>query len=94
MKRILVNRAAVVENARSETADLPIYTVIEGEEIRYGTSVAIMGPSVLCYNPKGDPGLGRRVWIETSAPVVIQGGPSDQKGLDRFNDCCDDELQT
>jgi hypothetical protein len=74
MKRILVNRSAIEHNAEVGFAALPVYTVIEGEEIRYGNSLVLMGPSVMKYDPNGSPEMGRRVWIETLADVITHGG--------------------
>jgi len=77
MKSIIhVNQHVIRRNAKNGTAE-PVFTVKQGRKNTYAHSVDIQGPSKLVYSPDKPLSCGAKVWIETTAPVVL-----DTQGID------------
>lgn len=77
MKTIIhVNRQLIAYN-RLTGAELPVYTIKRGKQTTYGFGVEIKGPSQM-VDPRHTAPLpcGARAWIETEAPVIIEGAMS------------------
>lgn len=72
MKSLIhVNQHHIRDNTKG--AGKPVFTVKQGKENFYATSVEILGPSKLVYSPDKPLGCGARVWIETDSEVTLQG---------------------
>jgi hypothetical protein len=71
MKTIIhVNQHVIRANAKSGAND-PVLTVKTRKSNQYAHSVEIQGPSRLVYSPDKPLSCGAKVWVETTAPVVI-----------------------
>lgn len=70
LTRIHVNQHVIRSNKRTGAAE-PCITVKSGDSNRYCTSVQILGPSRVVYSPCRPLSCGARVWIETTAEVVL-----------------------
>ena len=71
MKSIIhVNQHIIKRNAKNGTHE-PVLTVKQGRKNTYAHSVEILGPSRVVYSPDKPLNCGARVWIETTAPVVL-----------------------
>lgn len=72
MKSIIhVNQHHIKENVKG--GNKPVFTVKQGKENFYATSVEIKGPCTLVYSPDKPLSCGARVWIETLEEVVLTG---------------------
>ena len=71
MKRIHVNMHKVRANKKHGTNE-PVLTIKEGKTNTYCHEVDILGPSKLVYRPNKPLSCGARVWIETTASVMIK----------------------
>lgn len=69
IKRIHVNQHHIRANAKG--ADLPVFTVKTYKDNIKGDEVHISGPSSVVYRPDKPLACGAKVWIETTAPVVV-----------------------
>jgi hypothetical protein len=79
---IHVNGALIRYNAVTGS-ELPTYTVKRGGTTTYGFGVEIKGPSKLVdTRTSGQLSCGARAWIETDAPVVIEGAMSWRKVME------------
>jgi len=77
MKSIIhVNQHIIKRNAKNGTHE-PVLTVKQGRKNTYAHSVEILGPSRVVYSPDKPLNCGARVWIETTAEVVL-----DTQGVD------------
>lgn len=75
IKRIHVNRQRIAQNLKHGRAD-PVLTVKVGKENHYGHDVQIDGPSRLVNAEmcgRKPLSCGARVYIETRAPVKVDG---------------------
>lgn len=72
LKRIHVNQHRIKANQKGDKTE-PVLTVKTYRENRYGNEVEIQGPSRLVYRPDNPLSCGARVWIETTADVVVDG---------------------
>ena len=75
MTRIHVNMQTINRNRNYGRRD-PILSVVDGDSVQMGHSVAIDGPSRVIYDPEGwhmpDQTRPVTVWIETSSPVTVE----------------------
>jgi hypothetical protein len=77
MKSIIhVNQHIIKRNAKNGTQE-PVLTVKQGRKNTYAHSVEILGPSRLVYSPDKPLSCGARVWIETTAPVLLDTAGTD-----------------
>jgi hypothetical protein len=67
---IHVNQHVVKANAKNGENN-PVLTVKNYKSNAYGHSVTINGPSKVVYSPDKPLSCGARVWIETTAEVLI-----------------------
>jgi hypothetical protein len=74
--RIHINQHVIRANKKHDRQDPPI-TVKHGRKNTYCSSVEIHGPSKVVYSPCKPLSCGARLWIETTAPVVVDGAPLD-----------------
>lgn len=74
LKRIHVNQARIRSNAKNGTADAVII-VRTSRGVVYGSQVEILGPSKLVYSPHKPLSCGARLWLETTAEVLVDGKP-------------------
>jgi len=70
---IHVNQHKIRANTKTGCRE-PVLTVKQSGSNRYAASVQINGPSTLVYRPDKPLSCGARVWIETYAEVLIDGG--------------------
>jgi len=71
-KRIHINQHVIRANKKNGTND-PCITVKTSKQNIYAHRVEIDGPSSVVYSPDKPLSCGARVWIETDAPVTLQG---------------------
>ena len=71
MKSIIhVNNHVIKRNAKTGERE-PTLTVKQGRTNTYAHSVEILGPSRVVYSPDKPLNCGAKVWIETTAEVVL-----------------------
>ena len=71
MKSIIhVNNHVIKRNAKTGERE-PTLTVKQGRNNTYAHSVEILGPSRVVYSPDKPLNCGAKVWIETTAEVVL-----------------------
>jgi hypothetical protein len=73
LKRIHVNQHVIRANQRKGTEFPPITVKTYRQNIK-AHEVAIDGPSRLVYSPERPLACGARLWIETTASIVIRNG--------------------
>lgn len=71
IKRIHVNQHHIKANAKGADPALPTLTVKTSKYNFKGDDVAIKGPSRVIYSPDKPLPCGAKVWIETTARVVV-----------------------
>ncbi len=69
--RIHVNQHNIKRN-RKEGTNLPVLTVKDYTQNRYGHRVEIKGPSYVVYQPCDPLSCGAQVWIETHSQVTVK----------------------
>ena len=74
--RIHINQHTIRKN-RNRGENEPVISVKRGRTNTYCYSVEIGGPSTVVYRPDCPLSCGARVWIETTAPVMVDGVPLD-----------------
>ena len=73
MKTIIhVNQHVIKRNSKLGENN-PVLTVKTYNSNTYAHEVEIQGPSRIIYSPDKPLSCGARVWIETTAPVVLKG---------------------
>jgi hypothetical protein len=73
-KRIHVNQHNIRHNASAADDDQkPVITVKTYSRNIRGNEVHIAGKSTVVYSPMKPLSCGAKVWIETTAPVVVDG---------------------
>jgi hypothetical protein len=72
LTRIHVNQHVIRRNKREGRDDPPL-TVKVGRTNTYCRGVELLGPSRVVYSPCRPLSCGARVWIETTAPVLLEG---------------------
>jgi hypothetical protein len=73
LKRVHVNMHAIRRNRMHATNEPPISVKTSRGNIR-GYGVRIEGPSEVIYRPERPLACGARVWIETTASVLVSDG--------------------
>lgn len=72
MKKIIhVNQHNIKHNSKTGE-HLPVITVKTYKSNTYGHSVEIDGPCKIVYSPDKPLSCGAKVWIETTAEVIIE----------------------
>lgn len=71
-KRIHVNGHRIRSN-RTNGETEPVVTVKTYNSNDYGSEVEIKGPSRVVYRPEKPLSCGAELWVETTAPVLIDG---------------------
>jgi hypothetical protein len=71
-KQIHVNQHVIKRNRKNHTQD-PVITIKTYKGNTYSNDVFIDGPSTVVYRPDMPLACGATVWIETKAPVWIDG---------------------
>lgn len=73
MKTIIhVNQHVIKRNSKLGENN-PVLTVKTYNSNTYAHEVEIQGPSRIIYSPDKPLPCGARVWIETTAPVILDG---------------------
>jgi len=73
MKTIIhVNQHVIKRNSKLGENN-PVLTVKTYNSNTYAHTVEIQGPSRIIYSPDKPLSCGARVWIETTAPVILGG---------------------
>ena len=73
MKTIIhVNQHVIKRNSKLGENN-PVLTVKTYNSNTYAHTVEIQGPSRVVYSPNKPLSCGARVWIETTAPVILGG---------------------
>lgn len=72
LKRVHVNQHAIKAN-RQDGGDRPVVTCKTSRSNHYAHRTRIDGPSELVYQPDKPLSCGAVLWIETRAPVVLDG---------------------
>jgi exopolysaccharide biosynthesis predicted pyruvyltransferase EpsI len=73
MKTIIhVNQHVIKRNSKLGENN-PVLTVKTYNNNTYAHTVEIQGPSRIIYSPDKPLSCGARVWIETTAPVILGG---------------------
>jgi hypothetical protein len=79
MKSIIhVNQHIIKRNAKTGERE-PTITVKQGRNNTYAYAVDILGPSKIVYSPDKPLSCGAKVWIETTAVVVLDTQGTDAK---------------
>jgi len=73
LKRIHVNQHKIKANRKGEGPPEPVVTVKSYKANTYGFTVHIDGPSEVIYRPEKPLSCGAVLWVETRAPVIIDG---------------------
>lgn len=72
LKRIHVNQHHIRHNGKGN-APLPVLTVKVRGRTLTGDRCDVLGESVVVYRPDKPLSCGAKVWIETRAPIVLDG---------------------
>jgi hypothetical protein len=80
LKRIHVNQHVIRRNRRQQ-ADEPPLRVKTSRANLPAHEIEIEGPSRLVYSPDRPLSCGARVWIETSAPIIVKRSGADSLAL-------------
>tara|TARA_R100001163_G_C4997320_1_gene147765 strand:+ start:93 stop:311 length:219 start_codon:yes stop_codon:yes gene_type:complete len=71
LKRIHVNQHNVRSNKKNGT-NKPVITVKTSKSNDYAHQVEVLGPSKVIYRPDKPLSCGAKVWIETTAEVILK----------------------
>ena len=71
LKRIHVNQHNVRSNKKNGT-NKPVITVKTSKSNDYAHQVEVLGPSKVIYRPDKPLSCGAKVWIETTADVILK----------------------
>ena len=71
LKRIHVNQHNVRSNKKNGT-NKPVITVKTSKSNDYAHQVEVLGPSKVIYRPDKPLSCGAKVWIETTAEVILR----------------------
>ena len=72
LKRIHVNQHNIRRNGKCDS-HLPVLTVKYRGKTLTGDSVGVLGESRVVYRPDKPLSCGAKVWIETRAPIMLDG---------------------
>mgnify|MGYP003626301077 FL=1 len=70
IKRIHVNQHIIRRNFK-QNENKPVLTIKTSKSNTYGNAVEILGESKVVYSPDKPLSCGAKVWIETTADVII-----------------------
>jgi|TARA_R100001530_G_scaffold79074_1_gene55181 hypothetical protein len=71
LKRIHVNQHNIRSNKKNGT-NKPVITVKTSKSNDYAHHVEVLGPSKVIYRPDKPLSCGAKVWIETTAEVILK----------------------
>jgi hypothetical protein len=71
LKRIHVNQHNIRSNKKHGT-NKPVITVKTSKSNDYAHNVEVLGPSKVIYRPDKPLSCGAKVWIETTAEVILK----------------------
>lgn len=71
-KRIHVNQHNIKANVK-DGGKRPVVSVRTSKGTKWGHQVEIQGPSKVIHSPDDPLGCGARVWVETDAPITVDG---------------------
>ena len=71
LKRIHVNQHNVRSNKKNGT-NKPVITVKTSKSNDYAHQVEVLGPSKVIYRPDKPLSCGAKVWMETTAEVILK----------------------
>ena len=71
LKRIHINQHKIRSNKKNNTNE-PVITVKTSKSNDYAHLVEVLGPSKVIYRPDKPLSCGAKVWIETTAEVVLK----------------------
>ena len=71
LKRIHINQHKIRSNKKNNTNE-PVITVKTSKSNDYAHQVEVLGPSKVIYRPDKPLSCGAKVWIETTAEVVLK----------------------
>ena len=71
LKRIHVNQHNIRSNKKNGT-NKPVITVKTSKSNDYAHQVEVLGPSKVIYRPDKPLSCGAKVWIETTAEVILK----------------------
>lgn len=69
---IHVNQHVIRRNGKTGERQ-PVLTVKQGRKNTYATAAEVLGPCRVVYSPDCPLACGAKVWIETDAPVRLEG---------------------
>lgn len=80
MKRIHVNRNTIASNNKHGRTNPPITVRLHSNaktktprKVLRGSTVEVLGPSTFVYRPETPLSCGAKLWVETTASVIIDG---------------------
>jgi hypothetical protein len=79
LKRIHVNQHVIRHNRKTGENDAPLTVKTSRGNVR-AHRVQIEGPSEIVYSPDKPLACGARVWVETTASVIVDGEPNEVIG--------------
>lgn len=72
LKKVHVNQYKIKSNQKLGARE-PVMTVKTSKKNHLANDVQILGPCQLVYSPDKPLSCGARVWITTTAPVLVDG---------------------
>ena len=76
--RIHVNQHRIRSNHKHGLSE-PVITIKRGGRTITCNRVEVAGPCTVVYSPTKPLSCGARVWIETKAPLIVDGGRDEQE---------------
>ena len=73
IKRITVNRHIIKHNAAFPNDVHPPFSIQTSDGMTGAMQIDILGRSTLYYQPEHPLKCGAKVWIETNAPLILNG---------------------
>ena len=70
-KKIHINQHKIRSNKKNNTNE-PVITVKTSKSNDYAHQVEVLGPSKVIYRPDKPLSCGAKVWIETTAEVILK----------------------
>lgn len=75
--RIHVNQHRIRSNKKHGLTE-PVISIKRGGRTITCNRVEVAGPCTVVYSPDKPLPCGARVWIETTAPLIVEGGRDEQ----------------
>jgi len=72
MTRIHIRRDLIAKDKKTGSRSKAIGVETTGMKKRYATTVIILGPAIMKYQPDRPLKCGARAWLETTAPVALK----------------------